>query len=225
MTAQTGADRLEAVSGAVAQVVEELRAMLFARDLTPGSPVRQEALAARLGVSRAPVREALRVLASEGVLDHVRNVGYRVKVLTAAEFEQTYLMRRVLEAEVLRRLPPFSASALEGLRTVNERIAEASARSDLTAMARLNSDFHFRMFTASGLDLVVAELRRVWQLSDGYRAYLLHDPLSQKRIVDEHAEMVEALRVRDHERLVSLMDHHRDGTRPQLEAVFTPPSA
>ncbi|WP_425840206.1 FCD domain-containing protein [Streptomyces fractus] len=88
-------------------------------------------------------------------------------------------------------------------------------------MARLNSDFHFRMFTASGLDLVVAEPRRVWRLSDGYRACLLHDPMSQKRIVDEHAEMVEALRVRDHERLVSLMDHHRDGTRPQLESVLT----
>jgi DNA-binding GntR family transcriptional regulator len=215
-------------AGVVAKVVEELHRMLTSMELAPGQSLRQEALATRLGVSRAPVREALRVLESEGVLHYERNVGYTVKRLTAAEFEQTYLMRRVLEREVLRALPPLSEDLLDRLDLVNRRIEQAATGGDMVEVHRLNDDFHFLMFQASGLDLVVDELRRIWKLSNAYRsAYLLYDQASRQRIVHEHRAMVGALRHGHLEELVALMDQHRVGTGTQvgaLLAVAAPPA-
>lgn len=216
--ADTGVSR----TGSVAKVVERLHDMLASMELLPGQSVRQEALAARLGVSRAPVREALRALESEGLLHYERNVGYTVKRLTAAEFEQAYLMRRVLEAEVLRALPPFSGAQLERLSELNQQIALAGASGDTVTVQRLNHDFHFLIFRASGFDLVVDELLRIWKLSSAYRsAYLMREPASRKRIVAEHEEMIEALRRRDVERLVEIANHHRTGTRLQVGALLS----
>ena len=67
---------------AVLRVADEVRRMIVSGELLPGHPVRQEHMAGRLGVSRLPVREALRQLAADGLVSHVHNVGYTV---TAAE--------------------------------------------------------------------------------------------------------------------------------------------
>ncbi|MBB4779140.1 GntR family transcriptional regulator [Streptomyces rapamycinicus] len=208
-------------AGAVAEVVDRLHEMLFSMELLPGQSLRQEALAARLGVSRAPVREALRILESEGILEHVRNVGYSVKRLTAAEFEQTYLMRRALETEVIRALPPFPEDLIKRLREVNREIREAGERADFPTLHRLNVEFHFLVFQASGLDLVVDELQRVWTLSNVYRsAYLAYDHAARQRIVHEHDAMIEALRRHDTKLMTKLMDEHRAGTRAQIGSLL-----
>ncbi|GAA2124693.1 GntR family transcriptional regulator [Kitasatospora saccharophila] len=208
-------------AGVVAKVVDELHAMLTSMELLPGQALRQEALAARLGVSRAPVREALRVLESEGILHYERNVGYTVKRLTVAEFEQTYLMRRALESEVLRALPPLTEAQLGQLDQVNQQIERAATLSDMVTVHRLNDEFHFLVFQASGLDLVVDELRRIWKLSNSYRsAYLLHDRGARQRIVHEHGAMIEALRHGDSEQLIALMDNHRVGTSTQVGVLL-----
>lgn len=210
-------------AGAVAEAVEQIREMLASMELLPGHPLRQEALAARLGVSRAPVREALRILASEGLLEHTRNVGYTVKRLTEAEFEQTYLMRRVLETEVLRALPRLPEDFVEALGGLNRDIETALDESDFGRMRALNIDFHFTLFRASGLALVVDELRRIWALSDAYRSAYLVVPSAQRRIVAEHDEMVEALRRGDNEAVIALMDTHRHGTADQITALLAAP--
>lgn len=229
-TAARSQDRAD--SGAVGRAVDQLREMVASMELLPGHAVRQEALAERLGVSRAPVREALRILASEGLLEHTRNVGYAVKRLTASEFEQTYLMRRALETEVLRALPALTSRQLEELDRVNRAIEEAvggsgSGETDpagaVATIRRLNIDFHFALFRASGLDLVVDELRRIWALSDAYRSAYLVEPAARRRIVAEHDEMIAALRAGDHDRVVALMDEHRHGTRNQITALLAQP--
>lgn len=211
-------------TGAVAEAVEQIREMLASMELLPGQALRQEALATRLEVSRAPVREALRILASEGLLEHTRNVGYTVKRLTAAEFEQTYLMRRVLETELLRALPQLTGGQIAGLDRTNRAMESALAAGDFAGMRRLNIDFHFRLFRLSGMDLVVDELRRIWALSDAYRSAYLVVPAAQRRIVAEHDEMIEALRRGDVEQVIGLMDTHRHGTRDQIASMLGTPA-
>ncbi|MGA5704088.1 GntR family transcriptional regulator [Peterkaempfera bronchialis] len=206
---------------AVAKAVAALHEMIASMEILPGQSLRQEALAERLGVSRAPVREALRILESEGLLEHTRHVGYAVKRLTVAEFEQTYLMRRVLEAEVLRALPvPMPEEVLARLERLNEEIVEAWTAGDVAVMRTLNIDFHFTLFRASGLDLVVDEIRRIWALSDVYRSASLMDPRGRPRMFEEHAEMIAALRRDDPEAVVALMGIHRDGTRTSIAGLL-----
>jgi DNA-binding GntR family transcriptional regulator len=88
--------------GPAEPVVDALRAAIIAGDFAPGEQLRQATVAERFGVSRIPVREALRALAAEGLLCHAPNRGYFVKKLDVAEMEQLYWMRGLLEQRVLQ---------------------------------------------------------------------------------------------------------------------------
>lgn len=209
-------------AGAVARVVAQIHEMLASTELLPGQSVRQEALAERLGVSRAPVREALGILQNEGVLHHERNVGYTVKRLTAAELEQTYLIRRALETELIRALPEPDTALLDELTDLNDRMGSAGAANDILTLRRLNHEFHFAIFRAAGYELVVRELQRIWAMTDAYRSFYLYEPSARQRIVAEHAAMIDALRGYDLDLVVELMDRHRAEVPVQLAAIIGP---
>ena len=210
----------------VTRVVEEIRTMLRSRELVPGQQVRQETLAAQLGVSRIPVREALKALESEGVMHHEPNVGYAVARLNADELAQVYLMRRALETEVLRALPRLGAAQLRELTALNEAIAGVVQRADVAGIVAANQAFHFAMFGYSGLDRVVAEIDRLWRMSEPYRTVHLYDSAGRARVVREHRKMITALRRGDTVAVVELMDTHRDNTVADLQnALGLPPRA
>src|SRR5262245_20756014 len=171
---------------AVHSVVMAMHDMLGTRDLLPGHPVRQESVARHLGTSRAVVREALRVLESEGILQYRRNFGYEVKRLTIDELNQTYLMRRVLETELIRNMSPVGSPAVSRLRKLNREMWVAADAGDVATLRRLNQTFHFPIFELSGLDLIVEEVRRIWALSDAYRSGYLFDSTARAQLVHEH---------------------------------------
>lgn len=206
--------------GAVTRVVSRIHDMLTSMELLPGQALRQEALAERLGVSRAPVREALGILHSEGVLHHERNVGYTVKRLTAAELDQTYLMRRALEAELIRVLPEFTDDHIQELTALNDAMADAAATGDVLAMRRLNHEFHFSIMRAAGMDLVLHELARIWSMSEAYRSLYLFEQASRDRVVAEHARIIDALRRHDLAEVERLLDAHRAEVPAQLAALI-----
>ncbi|WP_287482408.1 GntR family transcriptional regulator [Rhodococcus sp. (in: high G+C Gram-positive bacteria)] len=195
----------------VVWVVHELERMIATGELLPGQPIRQELMAETLGVSRLPIREGLRELASQGIVEHRHNVGYAVARLEQAEFDQIYLMRDALEREVLAELPVFDAIDLAVIRETADRVTVAADRADVLAMRLANQDFHFAMFDRSPLNLVVAELRRLWKLAMPYHAAYLYDSVARDTVIVEHEAMVDALVKHDNQRLVHLMDEHRRG--------------
>jgi DNA-binding GntR family transcriptional regulator len=210
-------------TGAADRVAAALRELIVTGQLSPGTHIRQEQMADDLGVSRAPLREALKQLSSEGLVSHLHNSGYAVERLSREQFDQIYLMRRVLEAEVIHRLPPFSKAMMARLIKVHEAVAAASAELDLPRMQLYNHEFHFTMFRHSGLELVVSELERLWRLAMPYHMVYLYDSASRERLLGEHASMVEALRDNDNERVVAIMNDHRLGGEQHLNLRFERP--
>lgn len=193
----------------VSRVTSQILGLIASGELGPGQQVRQEALAERLGVSRIPVREALKSLQSLGVVNHTLNVGYFVVRLTLADQQQIFLMRQLLETEVLRRLDRCPPDEAKALRDLNAQIEQAGKDADIARMHDLDTEFHFRLFGLSGLELVVDELRRLWTLTHSYRAVRLVDRALRTQLVKEHRSMITALRAGDQDRLVTLMDGHR----------------
>lgn len=207
-------------SRAVSRVAGELKEMIVTGDLLPGQQIRQEQMAAVLGVSRLPVREALHQLVADGLVVHRHHAGFTVARLSRAEFDQVYLMRRLLETEVIRGLPRPTATALSAIEELAEAIEEAAAALDLARMRSLNSRFHLAIFELSNLELVVEEIRRIWTRALPYHAVYLHDSAGRARIVTEHREMLDALAAGDMDRLAELMDAHRAGSKEQLNLML-----
>ena len=207
------------------RVVAELERLIVTGELLPGQQIRQEAMAERLQVSRLPIREGLRQLAAEGLLTHVHNVGYTVARLNQAEFEQIYLMRAVLEREVLRSLPHFGDDTLAEVRALAETIERAAESDEYLEMRLQNHAFHFAIFEQSPLHLIVGELRRLWTLAMPYHAVYLYDARGRTRVIDEHQHMIAALAAGDNEKLIDLMDSHRRGGEAVNGAMLNGPRA
>ncbi|MGW1029023.1 GntR family transcriptional regulator [Streptomyces sp. NPDC002577] len=198
-------------------MIVELRRMISTGELLPGQQIRQEFMAEQLGVSRLPVREGLRQLAADGLVSHVHNVGYTVTRLSQSEFDQIYLMRRLLETEIIGSLSiPPTAERLQQVTDLNDRIVAASERLDLVEMRLLNHEFHFAIFRLSGLKMVIDEIERLWNWAAPYHSVYLVSPDSRRAVLEEHAAMIEALRDGDNGRLAELMDQHRHGSETQL---------
>jgi DNA-binding GntR family transcriptional regulator len=194
---------------ATARAVRALREMVMNRRIGPGQQLRQDELAEEMGLSRSPLREALRTLETEGLLVHAPNQGYFVARLRSAHLKQIYLMRRLLETELLRTVRTPSAEDLSVLRSENQRIQKSVANGRLSEVLQDNRRFHFGIFTLSPLELVTRQVERLWHLSESYRAAYLWLPAAQDRIIAEHSLMIDALAAGDVEGLVALADRHR----------------
>ena len=194
------------------QAADQIRDLIVRRVLLPGEKIRQVELASRVGVSRSPLREALRTLESEGIVSYEVNRGYVVSRLDRHDMEQIYRMRALLEEELLRTIVRPDARSLEVIAKHNDEMVAAIDAANVSAMLEANRSFHFAIFELSPLDLFRREVRRLWQLSEGYRATYLWLPETRARIVSEHAAMVAALREFDPGRLVELGAQHRSAS-------------
>jgi DNA-binding GntR family transcriptional regulator len=196
--------------------------MIVRRRLYPGQQIRQEELAAELGMSKAPLREALKALEMEGLVHHAPNQGYFTARLSGTDLQQIYLMRRLLETELLLALRPAEVPDINHLQALNAEMVRVGIDSPLGQFAELNREFHFRIFSLAGMSLVLREVERLWQISDSYRPLSIFDSFGSvhQRIVADHDEMVAALQVRNLSRLVQTADKHRDvGRGPRAHAA------
>lgn len=199
----------EVEQDATARAVRTLRDMVMGRRIGPGQQLRQDGLAEELGLSRSPLREALRTLETEGLLVHVPNQGYFVSRLRSSDLIQIYLMRRLLETELFRTLRAPSTEELSKVRDENEHIRQAVKDVNLGQVLLANRKFHFDIFAMSPLELVMRQVERLWHQSESYRAAYLWLPAAQEQIITEHEAMIAALESNDIKELIAVADRHR----------------
>src|SRR3977135_1716241 len=122
----------------------ELRAAIVRGVLAPGAKIRQEATARELGISLIPVREALKTLASEGVVTYLPQKGYFVTELPAAAIHQIYQVRELVETETERTaLPNVEQKDIEAMRAHLRDQTHAVDEHDAVEMIAANRRFHF----------------------------------------------------------------------------------
>ena len=203
-----------------------IRGMIFDGDLLPGEKLRQVELAERIGVSRSPLREALRTLESEGLLAYEMNRGYMVARLEPSEVAELYHMRALLEHELMRSIARPGKDVLDVLEKHNGTMMSAIRQEDIAEIMRANRDFHFTIFELSPMKQFRQEIARLWQLCEGYRHWWWHMPDAAARIDREHKQIIRTLRRYDLERLIQLCDAHRVGGHEgiRLDVIAPAPS-
>jgi DNA-binding GntR family transcriptional regulator len=149
------------------RIASVLRAEILDGRYRPGEHLRQLDLAARSDASRIPVREALRMLAAEGLVTMVSNAGAWVTWLTPAESDETYLIRERLEPLLLRRsLPHLDEAAVSHL---GELTREMEAAPDVNAFLRADREFHLAGYAGAASGETWAIIRRMWNTTQFYR--------------------------------------------------------
>lgn len=201
----TSNGRVRREGDAVARAVDAIGELITQRRLAPGEQVRQEELSERLGLSRGPVREALKVLSAQQLLRHEPNRGYFVAQFSASEMMQLYTLRRLAETELLKTVRRATAAEIVLLREINTEIGVTER---IDAMSRLNDQFHLTILGLSPLRLIFDNNLLWWRTSASYRALSLgFGP--REAVIGDHAQMIAALEDHDRERLVSIADTHR----------------
>ena len=202
-------------------VLASLRSDILTGSLGPGDQIVQEALAEKYGVSRVPLREALKTLESEGQVVYHPHRGYFVAELSVADLLEVYRLRTILEAEAIRHaVPTLSDDDVSAIADLQDQVDDAASAGDVIAMTSANRRFHFAVFDASGLPRLSRLLRQLWEATDAYRALYYSSADNRARVADEHAVMLEALRARDAERLIVLHDEHREHSVRAVRALL-----
>lgn len=202
---------------AVARLIERIRSMVLSGELLPGQKVLQKELAEQLGVSRIPVREALAQLHAEGVLDHRANTGFTVGRFDSEDLAEIYLMRRLLETELIRSTD-LTTVDLPRMRKLHAKMDSVSPVSQPDEFQRLNQEFHFVLFDASSLKRVRREVARLWYMSAYYRAfYLSVQGRPEGSLQLEHKNILDAIEKNDRKQLIKFSDEHRHWTERMVE--------
>jgi DNA-binding GntR family transcriptional regulator len=188
-------------------VADRLRAQIFARELEPGAWIDELKLAADYGISRTPLREALKVLAAEGLVTMRPRRGAYVAEMSRDDVRQVYHLLALLEsdaaAEAARRA---SDEQLALLARLHERLEKQARQRD--AFFAANEQFHLALLDAAGnrwRAQIVADLRKVMKLNRH------HSLFRQGRLAEslaEHRALMAALAAREAAKAARLMREH-----------------
>jgi DNA-binding GntR family transcriptional regulator len=191
------------------RVYSELRRRIRELDLPPGAPLRKEEIALTLGVSRAPVSEAIARLAEEGLAEVFPQHGSFVAPIRAADVRESLFIRTALETEAMRRLAAVAGPAL--LAELDDNLAqqsEALAEGDLGRFYDLDEALHAVIFAATEAPRALRLLDSARAPVDRMRRLALPEPGRAQDTLEEHRRMVEALRTGDAEFAAAAMRVH-----------------
>lgn len=189
------------------QVAETLRGRIVAHTLAPGSWIDEQALAAEFGISRTPLREALKVLAAEGLVTMKLRRGAYVTEVSARDLTEVFHLLALLESDAARVVARLATPAqLAELNAIHAELEDAVADRDRFFAA--NERFHMRLLEIADNRWrvqMVSELRKVMKLN---RHHSLFKQGRMQASLREHRQIIAALVARDGERAQRLMQQH-----------------
>lgn len=202
----------------VEHVVQHLRQGIISGEYPHDTKLLPKAIAARCGTSFIPVREALRILESEGFVVFRHNRGAWVTTLSISDLEDLYELRLELESQAVRRARPCNERDIALLRDVVERIGIANQRKEARKVVALNRDLHFLIYRRSNSPRRLRMIEQLWLHAERYQHMSVdvrHDAADE-----EHRQIIDFLAVGDHNGAADALHAHLTTTVNLLRAAF-----
>ena len=201
-------------------VADRLRELIFGGSLTPGSFIDEPALCEQLGISRTPLREALKVLTAEGLLRHEPRRGCFVNQITERDLDEIFPVIALLEGRCAFEAARNATDAdLAALTQMHERLEKAARARRITEYYEANFAIHEAIITLANnrwLAQVIADLRKILRLA---RLQQLHAPGRLAQSLSEHMAVFAALRARDADGAEAAMRTHLTRQREALREL------
>ena len=212
-----GAGRIQRKT-AVDLVAESLRERILSGELAPGSALRQEALADELGVSRIPLREAIRLLSTEGLVDLFAHRGAYVSMLSLAEVREFFDIRLRLEPWLLHEA--VSRITEQELQEAEELVATMD-RASANEWGALNWQLHELLYTPSERPLTMNMVRALHEKSERYfRFQVVNAPIRQQAH-EEHLQLIALCRQRKADVARAALEHHIADAAGQIVEIVS----
>lgn len=203
------------------EVAERLRQRIFNHELTPGTWIDEQKLAEQYGISRTPLREALKVLASEGVVELKPRRGCYVTEISRQDMDDIFPLMAMLEGrcalEAVRRAKP---ADIRALKAIHERLEVAAKDGRIDAFFEANQEFHRLIQELANnrwLLSVIQDLRKVLKLS---RLHSLSLEGRLQQSLEEHRAIMSAFEANDAEKAEKHMQDHLLSSRQALARQY-----
>ena len=201
--------------------VVALRERILRGDYPEGEPLRQDAIADELGVSRIPVREALRQLEAEGLVTFSPHRGAVVSSLSLDEIDELFELRAEIECELLRRaIPMMSQDQLDRATEVLDEFEDALNAGEATRWGPLNWHFHAALYAPANRNFTMGVLQKLHQHSDRYFRMQVLLARGGARANEEHRTIAAAVAKKDVKTATQLMRAHILGAGSSLLALL-----
>ncbi|MEQ1595225.1 MAG: GntR family transcriptional regulator [Casimicrobium sp.] len=191
------------------QVAERVRGMIFDRTIAPGDYIDEIALSEQWQISRTPLREALKVLAAEGLVELVPRRGCRVIEIAEQDADELFPIMALLEGRcALEATQRMTDADLRELQRMHDELERTAAESDVDGYYKANHVFHSFVQRVAGnrwLDRVTADLRKFVRLLRGRQLVL---PGRIEASINEHRVLIAAMQARDGMRAERAMHDH-----------------
>lgn len=193
------------------QVLSELRRVIASGAVPPGSPIPLDDVAAFFGVSLIPVREALKTLLGEGLLEHQPRLGYTVTALSQAELDELYVVRGALEAAALEAAVRQSGRAdHERATAIHEALDRAVAADDAAAFQRASREYHEALLAPCRMPRLLHMLDIAWNLTEPVQTMMRTTEEDRAGMREDHQHMLDAFVARDAEALKAVAEAHHN---------------
>jgi DNA-binding GntR family transcriptional regulator len=199
-------------------VLNQLRDMIIEGQLAPGTRINEGQVGASLGVSRTPLREAIKTLASEGLVEIIPAKGAIVRRFVEADIRDTLDVLKALEQTAARiACARASDEAIAGIRQLHDRMMACYASRQRLAYFKLNQAIHSALARVSG-NTVLSQTHETLQARIKRIRFVGNEtPDRWAGAVAEHEEMIVALEARDSDRLVEVLGRHLDHTLARVK--------
>jgi DNA-binding GntR family transcriptional regulator len=204
-------------------VAAELRQAIVRGELQGGEKLNPSDIAERYGVSQTPAREALQLLASEGLVRNDAFRGARVAELSAEEYEELYLMRIGLE-DLAARLGAerITDEAIDEMAGLLSQMGSAAQEGDIDLFYTLDRRFHLLHYSASGRQSLVDRIMHLRLSSERYaRAAYALPRVSMRETLKTHRELLAAVRARDGDRCAAVLNDDLTRTLDTFREQFS----
>lgn len=214
-------DRQPKVLTLAGHAEQVLREQIFSGELRPGTRISADGAAAELGMSPIPVREALRSLASRGMVEAIARRGFRVRAADRADFAEIYQIRMLLDPFAAQlavpRMDDAALAAMDGALAALEQVVLGDDFAHYDARHRA---FHFALYDHSGTRWLNDIQSMLWENSQRYQRLSTTARGSRQERVDEHRAIADACRTGDADAAAQLVHDHLDRTRSAVFAVL-----
>lgn len=202
----------------VEHVVQHIRQGIIDGEYPHDTKLLPRAIAERCGTSFIPVREAMRILESEGFVTFRHNRGAWVTSLSLSDLEELYELRIELESEAVRRARPCNERDIALLRDKVDRIQIANQRNEAGRVVALNRDLHFLIYRRCNSPRRLKMIEQLWMHAERYQR--LSVDFRDDAADEEHRSVIDMLAVGDHNAAADAMRSHLTSTRYLLHAAF-----